>query len=231
MLTVVERILASALRQSATPEAAAWLARGQAQAGGSSLRPLLDAYARASLHAGRGSLPIGAAGLQQLREAAPGVGFERWTQDDAARALLLMARRTLAGAGQPFVDAALACLEEGDAREQQSWLRALPLWPEAGPFLPHAIEACRSNIIPVFESLACENPYPAAHFPERNFNQMVLKALFNSIALSRVAGLPSRLNSELSRMARDYAAERTAAGRTVPSDIGLARHDLAQEPL
>ena len=124
----------------------------------------------------------------------------------------------------------MACFEQGDAREQQSWLRALPLWPEAAPFLPHAIEACRTNIVPVFEALACDNPYPAAHFPERNFNQVVVKALFNTIALSRISGLASRLNAELSRMARDYAAERTAAGRTVPPDIGLAIGGPIKEP-
>jgi hypothetical protein len=80
--------------------------------------------------------------------------------------------------------------------------------------------------VPVFEALACENPYPSQYFPERNFNQVVLKAMFNSIALERIVGLKSRLNPELSRMARDYAAERTAAGRSVPADLCLA----LQEP-
>ena len=70
--------------------------------------------------------------------------------------------------------------------------------------------------------MACENPYPSQHFPDRNFNQLVLKALFNGVALSRVVGLASRLNAELTRMAGDYADERRAAGRAVPSDIGLA---------
>ena len=229
MLIAVERVLTSALHASITPEASAWLTQALARAGGGTLRPLLDAYARASLKIGRSMLPIGDAGVRQLRDVAPGIGFERWCQDDAARTLLLIARRHQEQAEPPFIAAAVACCEEGDAGEQQSWLRALALWPEAAAFLPNAIDACRTNIIPVFESLACDNPYPAAHFPERNFNQMVLKALFNSIALTRVVGLPSRLNPELSRMARDYAAERTAAGRAVPADIGLALHDLAQE--
>lgn len=227
MLTVVERVLSTTIRASVTPEASAWLAQACA-ASANDLTALLGAYARASLKAGRALLAFAAADLQQLHTAAPGVGFERWTQDDAARALLLMARRSQDDTS--FADAALACVEQGDAREQQSWLRALPLWPEAAPLLPHAIEACRTNIIPVFESLACENPYPAAHFPERHFNQMVLKALFNSIPLARVVGRPSRLNPELTRMARDYAAERTAAGRIVPADIGLAFHDSGKEP-
>jgi hypothetical protein len=209
MLTVVERVLATSLRAGTEIEG-----------------PLLDAYARAPLRVGRGPLNLSTEQLRELQGAVPGVGFDRWTRDDAARALLLMAHRrrleTSGAADQTFVDAAVACFEQGDAREQQSWLRALPLWPEAPAFLPYAIDACRTNIVPVFEALACENPYPAANFPDRNFNQMVLKAMFNNIALARIVALGSRLNAELRRMARDYAAERTAAGRSVPEDIHLA---------
>jgi len=174
------------------------------------------------MRVGRAPLALGAEELRQLQSAAPGIGFERWTRDDAARALLLIGRRNHGVSGQSFVAAALECFEQGDAREQQSFLRAIALWPEAAAFLPAAIDACRTNIVPVFEALACENPYPAAHFPDRNFNQLVLKAMFNNIALSRIVGLRARLNAELTRMARDYAAERTAAGRSVPADIGLA---------
>jgi len=42
-----------------------------------------------------------------------------------------MTHRRGGATGQSFVDTAVACFEQGDAREQQSWLRALPLWPEA----------------------------------------------------------------------------------------------------
>lgn len=229
MLTVVEQILSAALRAHAAADARTWMDHAQALPVDGSRGPLLDAYARAAIHVGRGALTLTDAALRDLRAAAPGVGFERWTVDDAARALILIGRHRHGRPGRPFVDDAVACFEEGDAREQQSWLRALVLWPEAEYFLPYAIDACRSNIVPVFEALACENAYPARHFPDRNFNQMILKALFNSIALSRVLGLASRLNSELSRMAGDYADERSAAGRTVPSDIALAIGAAAKE--
>lgn len=212
MLTVVERVLTQAL--------------GSERWDGSQ-SPLLLAYATAPQHVGRDALALTPAELDELRAAAPAIGFERWTRDDAARALLLIARRNIGRTGDAFVADALECFEQGDAREQQSWLRAIALWPEATALLPAAIDACRTNIIPLFEALACENPYPAAHFPDRNFNQMVLKAMFNSIELARIAGLPGRRNPELSRMARDYAAERTAAGRTVPADINAALHDAS----
>jgi hypothetical protein len=206
MLNAVQRIFSAALG---------------AEFADSSL-PLLIAYPTAAMRAGRGALALSARDLRDLHAAAPGIGFERWAREDAARALLLIAHRAKGHTGDAFVADALACFEQGDAREQESWLKAIALWPEAKAFLPHAIDACRTNIVPVFEALACENPYPSQYFPERNFNQVVLKAMFNSIALARIVGLPSRLNAELSRMARDYAAERTAAGRTVPPDIELA---------
>ena len=211
MLNVVERILIAALGTEWQADSA----------------PLLTAYPTAAMRAGRGPLTLSATARRELQAAAPDVGFERWEREDAARALLLIAHRASGRSGDAFVADAIECFEQGDAREQQSFLRAIALWPEAGAFLPYAIDACRTNIVPVFEALACENPYPSQHFPERNFNQVVLKAMFNSIALRRIVGLPSRVNAELTRMARDYAAERTAAGRSVPADINLAIHDAA----
>jgi hypothetical protein len=207
MLNVVEQILSTALG------ADSWDA---------SSTSLLIAYPAAAMRAGRGPLALTNDDLRNLQAAAPDIGFAGWEREDAARALLLIAHRHRGCTGDAFVADALACYEQGAAREQQSWLRSIALWPEAKAFLPNAIDACRTNILPVFEALACENPYPSAHFPERNFNQVVLKAMFNSVALKRIVGLQSRLNAELSRMARDYAAERAAAGRTVPADINLA---------
>ena len=150
------------------------------------------------------------------------VPLTSWQRIDAERYKQL---RELAASLAPdeFKTIALACFEYGDAAEQTSWCRAVSLLPHPEQYLQHVIDACRTNILPLFQSIACENPYPAAFFPERNFNQVVLKAMFNGVELSRIVGLPSRRNAELSRMATDYAAERTAAGRAVPADIALAQ--------
>jgi hypothetical protein len=173
-----------------------------------------------------------AAGLAPLEEkdasAIRAAGFPAavpltsWTRVDAARYTLL---RELSAALPPaeFAAAALACFEQGDASEQTSWCRAVSLLPQPEQYLRHVIDACRTNILPLFESIACENPDPAAFFPERNFNQLVLKAMFNGTALARIVGLDRRRNPELARMATDYAAERTAANRPVPADIALAQ--------
>ena len=156
-----------------------------------------------------------------------GVAFERWTLEDAARAVLLLRRAEASAA--TFSDDAVACYEQGDAREQRSWLRAIGTLPDPKQFLASAVDACRSSILPIFEAIACENPYPSRHFPERNFNQVVLKALFSGVALSRIVGLDGRLNAELTRMASDYADERRAAGRPVPADIGMAMQDRTRQ--
>jgi hypothetical protein len=171
------------------------------------------AYTAASRKAGRDRLATG------------------WFVEDALRAALLLSLADLIAAEDFFV-IAIECYERGDAREQQSWLKALPLLPDPERFLNIAIDACRTNIAPQFEAIACENPYPARVFPELNFNQMVLKAMFNGVALSRITGLETRRNAELTRMALDYAAERRAAGRAVPADLPLALTPdaLAEEP-
>lgn len=108
---------------------------------------------------------------------------------------------------------------DGDTRERQAILRALPVLPHPDRFLALAIDACRSGVPSLFEAIACENPYPAAHFPALNFNHMVLTALVTGVALERLVGLGARVTPELVRMANEYAAERRAAGRSVPADL------------
>jgi hypothetical protein len=145
------------------------------------------------------------------------------TLEDAGRLVLVLTRaEAVTASSRDNIAAVIDCYEQGDTGEQQSWLRTVALLPEPAQFLPVVVDACRTSIVPLFEAVACENPYPAQHFPTRNFNQMVLKALFNGIALNRIIDLPSRLNPELSRMASDYADERRAAARSIPADISLA---------
>ena len=142
-----------------------------------------------------------------------------WGADEVGRAALLVR-------AFPRLQPAEAW-QHGDNRERQAVLKALPLLPEPAQFAALAIEACRANVLTVFEAIACDNPYAAAHFPDLHFNQMVLKAAFNGVALARIVGLPRRRNAELARMASDFAAERRAAGRPVPADLDLAMKGAA----
>lgn len=147
-----------------------------------------------------------------------------WTARDAARAAIVLR----AFLSRPE-DAAVAYgqwLRRGDQGEQESLLRMVSLLPEPAAVLSVAIDACRTNSEVVFRAIACGNPYPAAYFPDLNFNQLVLKAVFMNVPVAEIEGLAPRITSELLRMADDFAVERRAAGRPVPEDIALL-HQLS----
>jgi len=145
---------------------------------------------------------------------------EGWTARDVARAALVL-RVFERAALDVAVTAYGQWLRRGEQGEQESLLRMLPLLPEPKRLVSHAVEACRTNSEVVFRAIACGNPFPAAHFPDDNFNQLVLKAVFMGVPVGEIEGLSGRITTELLRMADDFAAERTAAARPVPTDIGL----------
>ena len=178
------------------------------------------AYTLAGRRTTRGNLSA-TPSAEAPTSALEGVDVSRWSREDASRAALLL-EASARLSPHDFVTLTTECYERGDSREQQSWLKSLPLLPDAERFLSVAIDACRTNILPQFEAIACENPYPERYFPELHFNQLTLKSMFMGVALARIVGLERRRNRELSRMALDYAAERRAAGRPIPSDLDRA---------
>jgi hypothetical protein len=171
------------------------------------------AYARATRK-------LGNEGKRPLCSVVPEVSHvgAHWTLLDGARWLLC--RRALGvldqGSGAAFVHDLFLGGEQG---EQVSLLRTLCALPAPERFLPTAVEACRSNSVAVFQAIACENPYPAACFPELAWNQMVIKAIFLEVPVERIVRLVTRISADLVRMAEGLASERRAAGRSVPSDI------------
>lgn len=201
------------------PGARAWLAAAVAAAGDPAARPaLLEAFTGAGRRLGREALAPDPAARQALTAAGVTWPVESWGLDDAGRVVLLLAAaiRWPAGAFEALVEEGY---RQGDTRERRAVLRGLPLLPAAERFVPLGIEACRTSVQPVFEAIACENPYPSRYFPGPSFNQLVLKALFVGVALDRILGWGERVTAELRQMAADYASERRAAGRPVPGDV------------
>lgn len=142
--------------------------------------------------------------------------------DECGRAALVLAAiGTLEPAEHvPFVR---DLVRRGDVRERQAVLRVLAALPAPERFVDVAVDAYRTNVQSVFEAIACHNAYPARHFPDDAFHQLVLKALFVGAPLARVVGLAGRIDDELVRMVEAYASERRAAGRPVPEDAQLIR--------
>lgn len=209
----------AALVEAARPDVlAAWL--GESTIGGA------EAFDRTSFEMSFGSATrrFGSEPVGRNATIADASGrtwsIDTWGLDEAARAVLLL--RALATTPVAdrfgFLD---ALYRAGALRERTAVLRVLPLLPDPNAFLTIALDACRASTQPVFDAIACENPYPAAHFPEASFNQLALKAVFTGVPLARILDLETRRTPELARMAADYAAERRAAGRSVPSDLAL----------
>lgn len=217
----MKQLLNDVLAARASQEGADWLAKAlQAATPPVHANTLLGYYAGAARRLGKRALDLNAAEHARATALDPLFPLSHWGADEAARALLLLNLAEKLPAGE-FREVAHQCYELGDSREQQSWLRALSLLPDNERFLTTAVDACRTNIIPLFESIACENPFPLRAFPENNFNQLVMKVLFNALAVERVIGLEDRLNAALSNMCDDFVSEREAAGRSVPCDIWL----------
>ncbi|MFE7194361.1 EboA domain-containing protein [Kitasatospora sp. NPDC057541] len=160
----------------------------------------------AGRHCGRQPLP---------GDPPPPVGR---TVDDAVRALLL-ARVPWRGA--TLADALSRLYWQGDAAERRGVLRSLSCFGSRNTLgalaLPLVHDALRTNDPRLIA--AALGDYAARHLDAAAFRQAVLKCLFSGIPLVAVTGLDERADPELTRMLTDYAEERRAAGRAVPSDI------------
>ncbi len=206
-------LLAELVSARVSPAARAWF--DQALTAHRDPGAFVDAFTTAARRLGKAPLDLTATEAEALAAAGMTWPLSGWSVDEAGRVVLLVA----AGGGLDDASLVEECYRSGDNRERQAALKALPLLPHSERLLALGVEACRTSVQPLFEAIACENPYPAARFPDLNFNQMVLKALFVGVAVDRIVGLDGRLTPELARMAADYASERRAAGRSVPSDI------------
>ncbi|WP_443078099.1 EboA domain-containing protein [Streptomyces sp. SP17KL33] len=184
------------------------------------LRRHLDAHLTADAHTWLGRAleeaadhpgshgPISAWELR-LAEAGRRCGTER---ADAVRVLILHAARA-------DTDALTRVYRQGTADERRAVLHALPhLVP--GPEALHLVEdALRTNDTRLVA--AALGPYAARRLAPHPWRHAVLKCLFTGVRVDEVADLTSRArgDTELARMLRAFAEERTAAGRPVPEDL------------
>jgi hypothetical protein len=107
----------------------------------------------------------------------------------------------------------------GELTEQVACLKGFAVFPAPERLLVRGRAAVRSSVQPIFEAIACQNPYPADHFDDASYNQMVVKCVFSGISIDTVVGLNERRNDDLVRMMGDLVSERLAAGRTIPDQV------------
>ncbi|SFX68931.1 EboA domain-containing protein [Streptomyces atratus] len=147
----------------------------------------------------------------ELRYAAAGryCGLEH---ADSVRALLLIEARAA-------LPALTRLYEQGTAAERHAvllTLHRLDLGPTALPLVEDALRTNDTRLV-----AAAVGPYGAAHLDPHNWRHAILKCLFTGVPVDAVDGLARRArgDAELARMLGDFAAERIAAGRSVPTDL------------
>src|SRR5262249_40550739 len=145
--------LDAALRSRVDADTMAWFDEALAHARGGTTDELVAAYTRAR-RLGREQLALSDAERADLAHLATDLQFDHWTREDAGRAALLLARAITTPDGAAFADAAIECYERGDSSEQQSWLKSTAVLPEPERLLRVVIDACRTNILPLFEAVA-----------------------------------------------------------------------------
>ena len=212
-MTDTAAALAAVATARATSEAAAWLAEHLL-----SITPEKFPVAHAGCGRRFGHEPVALSTTEREALGFTAPGAEGWPLSAVGRAAL-----QLKLCEQLPPDEHLPRLrrlyQTGDNRERESLLHNLCQLPEPARFTEIGIEACRSHVQSVFEAIACENPYAYQFFPDPAFHQVVIKAFFTEVAVVRIVGLPERRSERLSDMARAYASERRAAGRSVPKDL------------
>lgn len=140
-----------------------------------------------------------------------------WGIDEAARVALILATRK--GDEASFAARIERLCTIGELAEHVACLKGFAVFPRQPQLLVSARAAVRSSAQPVFEAIACHNPYPADHFDEASYNQMVVKCVFSGISIDTIVGLDERRNDELVRMMGDLVSERLAAGRMIPDMV------------
>ncbi|MEU6091464.1 EboA domain-containing protein [Streptomyces sp. NPDC047085] len=131
---------------------------------------------------------------------------------DAARVVILHAARA-------DTAALTRVYQQGTAAERRAVLHALPHLVPGPDAIPLVEDALRTNDTRLIT--AGLGPYAARHLDAHAWRHAVLKCLFTGVPVDTVAGLEERAHgdAELARMLADFAAERTAAGRPVPSGL------------
>lgn len=146
-------------------------------------------------------------------------GFDpdAWSIAETARVLLMLARYD--GDDAAFAASLASLLRSGDGEQRIALYRGLPLYPIGEELLALAEEGAASPLRPVFEAVAHNNPFPAAHFGEQAWNQMVLRAVKLGSRLDPIQRLDERRNANLARLLMQHLRERRGAHRSIAPEL------------
>ena len=214
----IRALLQRWLSSQLSPDALVWLKAAISQSCQEfSEQTFFTAFSILPRQVGKHDLALTDADLVKADALCPGWYPKAWSFDQAARALLLL------NLPQAETDSMSGLLKKlyatAGMAEAVALHQTLPLLPHGERYEYWALEGVRSHITAVFNAVALWNPYPARHFDEATWNQLVLKAIFVGSPLHPIWGLDARANPELARMLIDYVHERWAAHREVTPEL------------
>ena len=163
---------------------------------------------------------------EHLRRGFNPTGF---TTDQLTRILFLLA--IPADSAETYLNILLTIYDTADVGELTAIYSAFPLLPFPQEIEFKCAEGVRTNMTVVFERIALHNPYTTEYLNEESWNQMVIKTIFVGKNINEIYGLDNRRNYKLSRIARDLAHERWAAGRLVRPELWRLLVPFVDEPV
>ena len=163
---------------------------------------------------------------QQLEGIYPGFGKSKWSKQDLARTLLMVALDTSVNKQVLFDFFQIA-----EMKELIALYKGLYFLENASEFKAQYAEGIRTNMGNVFDAIASGNPYAKAYLDEEAWNQLILKSFFMDRKIYNIQDIDKGKNEHLAFMLQDYVKERWAAGRQVSLEIwrmidGYIRDDI-----
>ncbi|MBA4853399.1 EboA domain-containing protein [Emticicia sp. BO119] len=143
------------------------------------------------------------------------VSFNNWTLDRLVRVYFLT--KLDSSDKDSYINAIDTLFDTAENNEAVALISALPFLAYPENWMLRATNAVRSNVGPVFDAIAFENPFPKKHFSEPAWNQLVLKCIFNDKPINKIEGISERANQELADSISYLAHERWSARRNIPT--------------
>jgi hypothetical protein len=215
---LVVDILGGFLARRLRPEAKAWFdAELDRQRADVDEKRLTVALGLAGRKIGRADLSLSDSDIAAAHALHRGWQPQLWGTDEAGRTAILLA--TYRGDDRAFGARVDRLCANADVAELVACLKGFAIFPAPQEIYQRAREGVRSSIGPVFEAIACHNPYPLDHFEPAAWNQMVVKCVFTGASIETICGLRERRNPEVVDMLQALLEERRLAGRTSPEAV------------
>ena len=206
------------VREVASDDGLEWLQEQREEiAGGAPQRVFYTSFSAVPRYIDKHDLNLLDADRAAADEARIGWRPAGWSATQAGRTLIVLSLPH--EDREAYLETLDRVFTHADVGESVALYQALPLLPYPDSHRDRAAEGVRSNMTSVLEAVAHRNPYPAEHFEDPAWNQMVLKLLFEDSPLHPVYRLDERANPTLARMLLDYVHERWAADRSVPPEL------------